>query len=53
MRRVYVKNGRLGVTWRNRHVFGKTPRPREERKGTIMVYKVDAKQLDPKADSDS
>jgi hypothetical protein len=50
MRRVYVKNGVLGVTRSYRVYRGKQARPRGKREGTIMVYR---KRLDSKPADDA
>lgn len=46
MKRVIVKNGFISTAFRDPpYAFGKFPKPREERKGTIMVYVVDREKL--------
>lgn len=53
MKRVEVKNGVISLAWRDPpYVVGKPPRLRGKRQGTIMVYRVDRKRLDPKTADD-
>ena len=50
MRKVYVKNGVLGVTRGERLFRGPKAKPRGKREGTIMVYR---KRLDSKPADDA
>ena len=46
MKRVVVKNGVISTAFSDPpYAIGQFPKPREERKGTIMVYVVDREKL--------